>query len=107
MTNVCVPLYRKKIPEVILKSLGHIKLVENYNVGESFQIDVLIGLDQYWKFVKPDIIPVTEELVAQKTVFGWMLSGLIDTKSSQEKQTKTAHQLLCIHDVQDHDLCQL
>ena len=70
-------------------------------------MDLLIGLDQYWKFVKPELVPITDGLVAQKTLFGWMVSGLYDLEQTEPVEPKTSLQLLCVEDVRDIDLRKL
>ena len=42
--------------------------------GQQVTIDVLIGLDSYWSCMKPGLVRAGN-LVAQETVFGWVLSG--------------------------------
>ena len=39
------------------------------------QIDVLIGFDAYRKFMQAGIVRGPEGIVAQESVFGWVLSG--------------------------------
>ena len=80
--TVCIPLHRRRVPKVILKSLKGIKLLDDYDRDKSFSVDILIGLDQYWRFVKPEIVPVSESLVIQNTMFGWMLSGMYELAPS-------------------------
>ena len=58
--TICAPVYRPDIPLHVL---------------QSFEEDVLIGLDAYWKFMKAGIVRGPEGLVAQESVFGWVLSG--------------------------------
>ena len=48
-------------------------------------MDILIGLNQYWRFVKPEIVPVFESLVIQNTIFYWMLSGMYELCPSDGK----------------------
>ena len=39
------------------------------------KVDLLIGLDVYWKFMTPEMVCLPEGLVAQRSLFGWVLSG--------------------------------
>ena len=104
---VCAPLFRRRLPEMVLKSLGHLKLAEDYNEERRFTVDILIGLDQYWKFVRPDIKPVKDQdMMAQRTVFGWILSGSCAVEGTGPKSV-VSHQLLCIQKVTDEDLRKL
>ena len=62
----------------MLASLGKLDLADNQE-GKETEIDLLIGLDAYWKFVMPrptvKTLPDAERWVAQETVFGWIVSG--------------------------------
>ena len=92
---------------MILKRLGKVRLAEDYSKDKEIKIDILIGHDQYWKFMKPDIVPVTETLVAQRTLFGFMVSGLYELEQLETTPKKTSHQFLCVGDVHDDDLRKL
>ncbi len=104
--TVCIPLHRRRVPKVILKSLKSIKLLDDYNRDKSFSVDILIGLDQYWRFVKPEIVPVSESLVIQNTMFGWMLSGMYESAPSDGPlvQVEASPQLFCARGVNDDEL---
>ena len=39
------------------------------------KVDILIGLDVYWKFMTPEMVCLPDGLVAQRSLFGWVLSG--------------------------------
>ena len=43
-------------------------------VGKAVRVDILIRLDTYWKLLSSDIISKPSGLVAQKCIFGWILS---------------------------------
>ena len=77
--TICTPIQRPKLPETILESLKRrgLKLASE-SMGDSdshLNIDILIGLDYYWYFIKPNICPITDHLSAQESKFGWILSG--------------------------------
>ena len=93
---VCVPLHRKRIPQDILKSFNGIEFVENYSQNETKSVDILIGLDYYWKLVKPDSGVLRKGMVALNTVFGWLLSGSFGNGKSP--CSTLSHPLLCIQD---------
>mgnify|MGYP000051854145 CR=1 FL=1 len=71
-----------------------------------FSLDILIGLDQYWRFVKPEIVPVSESLVIQNTMFGWMLSGMYELAPSDGRlvSVEASPQLFCVQGVSDDEL---
>ena len=39
------------------------------------KVDILIGLDVYWKFMTPEMVCLADGIVAQRSLFGWVLSG--------------------------------
>lgn len=93
---VCAPIFRQKVPADILKEFGNLKLVEDYSQSNMVNIDILIGLDHYWKFITPEIVSLPDSnlgLVAQRTIFGWILSG-----SYGDSTCAVSHQLFCVSD---------
>lgn len=103
---VCAPLFRRSIPSEVLSQFGTVKLVEDYRQSQVLKIDILIGMDNYWKFVRHDVVQLPENsgLVAQKTVFGWILSG---SYGEGEADYAVSHQLFCVQQLSDSDLQQL
>ena len=57
-----------------MHSLAQLKLADDYDRDRDLNIDILIGVDRYWKFVSTNSLKFND-LVAHKTVFGWILSG--------------------------------
>ncbi|XP_051167288.1 uncharacterized protein LOC127285357 [Leptopilina boulardi] len=56
--------------------LKHSLELADLNPWESDRIDLLIGADLYAQLLKPEICPGPRgDLVAQSTIFGWILSG--------------------------------
>ena len=50
----------------------------DYTLSSEIKVDILVGLDSYWKFVKPQITGCSVEgLMAQSKVFGWVLFGFV------------------------------
>ncbi|KAF0295207.1 hypothetical protein FJT64_007213 [Amphibalanus amphitrite] len=45
--------------------------------SESLHIDILVGVDQFWQLVSGETRVLREGMVAQRTVFGWVLSGQV------------------------------
>ena len=93
---VCVPLSRKAIPEKLLNSFKRLQFVEDYSEDKTVSVDILVGLDYYWKLVKPEsgVTESRDGLVALRTVFGWMLSGAVNGGN----KSQISHPLLCIQD---------
>ena len=73
--TICAPVYRPDIPLHVLQSFEELSIEADCSDGGEVQIDVLIGLDAYWKFTNAGIVRGPEGLVAQESVFGWVLSG--------------------------------
>ncbi len=74
--TVCAPMYRPSVPASKLSLFTEVELVDTgIKDAEELSIDILIGVDQYWKFVRSGVIRGTDGLVAQETIFGWMVTG--------------------------------
>ena len=95
--TICAPVYRPDIPLHVLQSFEELSIEAVCSDGGEVQVDVLIGSDCYWKFMKSGIVRNTGGLVAQESVFGWVLSGsLVDDGWSP---SVVSHQLLCFNEV--------
>nr|XP_027223343.1 uncharacterized protein LOC113815478 [Penaeus vannamei] len=100
--KVCAPLTRPCIPSNLVDAFSDFQLADDYKNNSHLNIDILVGLDAYWGFMYPEIKPhQSNGLVAQKSVFGWVLSGSwkVPTISNCEST-----QMLCIGNVTDSDL---
>ena len=96
--SICAPVYRPEVPLHALRSFGELSFdVDRPESGE-VQIDILIGLETYWRFMKADIVCGSGVLVAQDSVFRWILSGSLFGAVSH---VAVSHQLLCFNDVTD------
>ena len=56
---------------------------------------MLIGLDVYWKCMTPQLVTLSDGLVAQKSLFGWIMSGLL-SENHQSSECVNNHQLLTL-----------
>jgi len=109
--NICTPISRARIPRDVLESFKSFDLADDYVQNTEVSIDILVGLDAYWRFVKPEHHQ-TENLVAQETIFGWVLSGSWNCQSSIRNQSTEASpnqlchstQLVCVTNVPENDL---
>ena len=63
---ICAPLFRPEIPRFVMESLGGVELATHDIEGKHISIDILVGLDSYWKFVKSGITTLPGGLVAQE-----------------------------------------
>ena len=100
---ICAPMYQPEVSAELLSEFGDLVFTDNYDGGD-VTVDILIGLDSYWKLVTPRIVPGPDGLVAQETVFGWMVSGSVSGGSGVGPDV--SHQLLCFN-VTDACLRQL
>ena len=95
--TICTPMSRPTIPLSKLAPFDNVQLVETgVEEGKPLNIDILVGLDNYWKFVRGGVLPGNDGLVAQETIFGWMVSGSWETSLNDMCQSA---QLLCIQDI--------
>ncbi|GAB1599401.1 hypothetical protein Ahia01_000217300, partial [Argonauta hians] len=92
--NICAALPKPSVPKHIIDSLGEELNVVEVRNGE-IKVDILIGLDWYWRLVSGEIKSISDGLVAQKTNFGWIVSGRLK-KVSRAGLANISHQLLCV-----------
>ena len=106
---ICAPLHRPKVSCELLESFGNIDLADSYGDGSDVTIDVLVGMDFYWRFVKQGRVCVDSGLVAVETVFGWVVSGSCVGSSllSVSLGTPASHQLLNLSSVPEDTLHNL
>lgn len=111
--TICTPIYRPALPTKVVNDLKRdgIQLAEGtmVNSDSQIEIDILVGLDYYWTLVLPRIHPVSGQLSAQETQFGWVLSGSWE-EGGQTYGSRISHQFLCLADVPDrmcHKLWEL
>ena len=92
---ICAPLVCPEVPQSVLTSFGELSMAWDYTLSSEIKVDILVGLDSYWKFVKPQITGCSVEgLMAQSTVFGWVLFGSVPV--SQMTAPVMSHPMLCL-----------
>ena len=100
--TICTTLTQPKIPVHLLKKIpGHD--VVSIPSGSNITVDILIGMDYYWRIMKKDIVSLADGLMAQKSALGWVISGGVPPpKHSTGKYSNPApsHQLFCQADPQ-------
>lgn len=74
---ICAPLMRPRVlPDDLPDPVKCLQLAADCTSSEpTLHIDIVVGQDQYWSFVKSGLVHTSEGLVAMETVFGWVLSG--------------------------------
>ena len=95
--NICAPLSQPSVPTHLLKKIPTSNLV-SVQAGQNLKVDILIGMDVYWKFLSSDVCRLTSELVAHRSRLGWMLSGKLPTSGSEPQPQsggEVVHQLFC------------
>ena len=99
---ICAPLVCPKLSDVDFTPFNDVELVNCFD--KRVNIDILIGLDCYWSCMKPGFVK-SGNLVAQETLFGWVLSGLSPQISSQNLSvSNVSSTLLSFNDVSQADL---
>ena len=89
MDRVCAPLIRPNLPkEVFLRGLTF----ANQPSG-AITIDILIGLDYYWKFFGSQITRIQDNLVAHNTPFGNIISGQCHECGTGDSRSVLSHNL--------------
>ena len=98
--TLCAEMYRAPVPRQVISKFN-IEFSEDFEVGRSIKVDILIGLDYYWELVSPEWVQI-DSLVAQKTRCGWMLSG-----SYAGKSVSKGFQMLCLNNISENVLRSL
>lgn len=102
--SICAPLLRPSVPADNLHAFKSVQFADEYVQDRELTIDILIGLDAYWKFIIPNSCLQVEGLVAQETLFGWVLSG---TCASVHEGNVGFSQMLCINETSLHKFWDL
>ena len=95
---ICSPLQRPQVPKEVVQFFRGLDLADGrLSSDRQLTVDLLVGLDQYWQVMKDGLIRTSTGLVAQETVFGWTISGIVEGKTPS-----TSCQLLLLSDMPDH-----
>jgi hypothetical protein len=106
---ICSPLVRPGVPERHIQFLldKGIEVVDPYHNGQ-LEVDLLVGLDNYWNIVSDNTYRIPETaLVAQETAIGWVLSGSVETPGHKDCTTLSAIQLFCTENPSENVIRQL
>ena len=93
--TICAPLMQPSVPANLLEKIPQPNFV-SVPAGHDLKVDVLVGMDAYWKFFTADTCRVSEKLVANRTHFGWVMSGqlpAVDPTAQTLPKATVAHQL--------------
>ena len=118
--SICEPMQGHQVSESSSAEMEGFPLSDPACVNErSLPIDILVGVDHYWKIVTDEIVRLSFNLVLVGTKFGYALSGISPLKSPRSRgNVYLAHTLVCGNmyglNVQDtwyqsyaHTLCAL
>ena len=75
---ICDPLARQPLCHA-MEIFPHLSELELADTGGEADIDVLVGSDLYWSLVTGRIVRGENGPTAIETVFGWVLSGPVDS----------------------------
>lgn len=105
---ITTPMFRPKLPKEVLDEFIKIdphSSKQKFSKDENISIDVLIGLDYYWQVMTPNVIRLrmSTGLVAQESVFGWILAGSYPTTEGENGLQKSDlhRKNLCVTDISD------
>ena len=104
--TICAPMFRPAVPDSVLGSFGKDIEFVDVPMGQDIKVDILVGLDSYWKLMTPEIVVMSDGLVAQRSVFGWILSGPPPVPTVATSQLSISHQLFCSN-ISESDLTNL
>lgn len=101
---ICAPVYSPEIPRSVMDSFGNLPWADSGQVGQAVSVDILIGLDAYWRFINGGkVVSIPDQrLCAQESVFGWIVSGAL--VESGLAHSAVSHQLFCVSDVPESQL---
>ena len=96
--DICEPLQGQELDQYTLKELEGYSLADPACVVPgSLPVDILIGVDHFWKLITDKIVRLSSGVVIMSTLYGWVLSGeLTSRKSSSRKHSGAylAHSLI-------------
>lgn len=95
---ICQPMYRQSVPLDVIHGFGDKNWADDYSLNRKVSIDLLVGLDMYWKLMSGDVCKSPDVgLLAQESVFGWVLSGVYSPPENS-LVNQTGCQLFCLTD---------
>ena len=98
---ICAPLHRPSLPASVMVELAHLPMADRPPPDE-LHVHVLVGMDYFWRLVRPAVHCTQGGPVAQETALGWMVSGLVSDGVRGPQQLGC--QLLCLGDLHESRL---
>ena len=93
---ICSPMYRPAVPQAVLEALQDDMQSVDLGYGQEIQVDILVGLDAYWKLMTGEMIKLPGDMVASRSVFGWVVSGRLQGIDPPSSQVNVSFQLFCV-----------
>ena len=90
---ICAPMYRSSVAPEILSFFSQLDLADDYSTNAVLEIDVVIGLKNYWHFLTVTDAVQYGGLVALKSLFGYILSGCCEGQSTLLIQSSSSQLL--------------
>ena len=78
---ICEPLSGASISNSVVQC-DHIEGLDSISGEDLIEIDVLVGLDQYWNFITGEVIRGGRGPIALYSSLGWILSGPVTSTST-------------------------
>lgn len=97
---ICAPLSRPSVSAETLQQFKGLELADQHSVDEKLSIDILVGLDSFWRLMETGSVRGSDDLVAMKSAFGWVLSGGVNTPPGAGTDT-VGSQLLSLGDLHE------
>ena len=98
---ICSKISRQSIEltHVTYEHLIELELADQTSGSSELHIDILIGGNFYWRFMKGDVRKGTSGPVAINTILGWVLSGPCDWSQnySTSNFVSSSHVLVAVH----------
>ena len=88
--DICRPIIANPLPSTLLNKFKTVSINSPYacKSTDEVEIDILIGINQYWNILMDSPPPVKlNSLTAQPSVIGWIISGSVDINSSQHSES--------------------
>ena len=79
---ICEPLRRARISQDVLHQFRQLPLAGDYAIEEALDTQILVGLDAYWDLMDHTQAIRCDDLVANLTSFGYVLSGKLNSERS-------------------------
>lgn len=96
--HICEPLQGQPLDQSSIRELESYQLADKACVvGGPLPIDILVGVDNYWKLVTDKVVRLSSGVVIMSTLFGWVLSGEVASRRSMSHGGSYLAHALLVH----------